>query len=159
MVKAKRDIINAAVILLFSGIIYFQIQNIPQNTQRATDAAFFPRLVVPALAALGMCLLVTSIVRAIKQPNEKLLINPKDFYRSNYKVIWVFGGCALYLVALQYLGFIISTPLFLVGVYLLIAGKTRKPWIAVIGYVVFAAVIYVVFQQFLSVFLPTGQLL
>lgn len=159
MVKAKRDIINSVVILLFTGLLYFQIQSIPENTQRATDAAFFPKIVIPVLTVLGLCLLINSVLRMIKEPDQKLLINPKNLYRSNYKVLWVFIACALYVVALQYVGFIISTPLFLVGVYLLIAKTKRKPWLSVAGFVLFAAVIYVVFQQVLSVFLPTGQLL
>lgn len=159
MIKAKRDAINGVVVLLFTTVLFLQIQVIPKNPQRQTDAAFFPKIVIPILGALAICLLVTAVVRMFREQNDKLILKPGVVYRENSKIIWVFLFCAAYLIALTYIGFMISTPIFLLGVYALLAKRMNKLWLVVVGYIALTAVIYIVFQQFLFVFLPTGQLL
>ncbi|WP_116043483.1 tripartite tricarboxylate transporter TctB family protein [Amycolatopsis palatopharyngis] len=159
MINAKRDCVNALVVLTFSAVLYFSIDTIPDPGVRRTGAAFFPKIVVPVLALLGFVLLVDSVRRIITEPRERLTLAPRELYRKNRKVIYIFLACGAYVPALYYLGYLVSTPFFLLAVYFLLARqRTRRLWAVILGYLLFTAALYVVFQQVLYVFLPPGRL-
>jgi putative tricarboxylic transport membrane protein len=159
MIKAKRDCINALVIVAFAAVLFFAIDTIPDPGIRRTGPAFFPRIVVPALGILGLVLLLDSIRRMLTERQEPLVLDPRVLYRNNHKIIFIFLACGAYIPALYYLGYLIATPFFLLGVYLFLAKRTGKRfWAVILGYLLFTVLLYVVFQQVLYVFLPAGQL-
>lgn len=159
MINAKRDCINALVIVGFAAVLYFAIDAIPDPGIRRTGPAFFPRIVVPVLGILGLVLLLDSLRRMVTKRQEPLVLDPRVLYRSNRKIIFIFLACGAYIPALYYLGYLVATPFFLLAVYLRLAGRAGKRfWAAALGYLLFTALIYVVFQRVLYVFLPAGQI-
>lgn len=159
MIKAKRDCINALVIVGLAVVLWVAIGTIPDTGVRRTGPAFFPRIVVPTLGFLGLLMLVDSIRRMVTRREEPLVLDPRVLYRQNRKIVLIFLACGLYIPALSFLGYLVATPLFLVGVYFLLTGRpTKLPWVPVLGYVAFTVLIYVIFQRVLFVFLPAGQI-
>lgn len=158
MVKAKRDLINALIVIAFAVLLYSQITRIDSNGTRPTGPEFFPKVVVPALLTLGAVLLVQSIVRIVRKDNETLNLDIKRIVKENLKVILIFTVTLLYIPGLYFFGYLISTPFFLVATYFVIrwAKPTKHIWKTVIGYIVFSVVIYAVFRFGLTVFLPSG---
>lgn len=156
MVKAKRDCINAIVILAFCGFAYYLSLSIPAPSFGKTGGAFFPRIVIGAVAFLSLCYLVSSLLRIKKEKNIHLDLSIPRFLKENSKVIGSFVIFGLYVFALGLLGYIISTILFLFALYMLLAEKKQKFWLVGIGIIVLTLLLFVVFQNILSVFLPTG---
>ncbi|HEX6922207.1 MAG TPA: tripartite tricarboxylate transporter TctB family protein [Bacillales bacterium] len=158
MVKAKRDCINAVLILAFCGVAYYETLAIPSPVMRKTGAAFFPEIVLPVLALLGLCLLINSIIRMKKEPNEKLNFSFQKLFVDNKKVLSTFIIFGIYVLALSYIGYFISTILFLLSMYLLLVKKKEKVWMVSLGYIILTLIVYFVFKKILLVFLPTGIL-
>lgn len=159
MIKAKRDCLNALAIVALAAVLYLAIDTIPDPGIRRTGPAFFPRIVVPALGVLGLALLADSVRRMLTHREEPLVLDPRVLYHANRKVIFIFLACGAYIPVLYYLGYLVATPFFVVGIYLLLTGKPGKRfWAVVLGYLLFTVLLYVLFQRVLFVFLPAGQL-
>ncbi len=65
----------------------------------------------------------------------------------------------LYLIGLQYLGFLISTPIFTFAIVLILAGgkKIRVVTAAIVALITTGA-LYLLFERVFSIFLPAGKL-
>lgn len=160
MIKARRDCLNALAVLAFATVLWLSIDTIPDPGIRRTGPAYFPRIVVPVLLVLGLALLADSLRRMLREPTDRLNLYPRQLYRDNRTVLWIFLTCGAYVPALLFLGYLVSTPLFLLAVYLLLV-KDRKQgrlWPVLLGYLLFTVALYVVFQHVLYVFLPPGQI-
>lgn len=160
MVKAKRDLINALVVIGFAVLLYSQIGHINNSGTRQTGPDFFPRVVVPTLLILGAVLLIQSIVRMVREENEPLNLDVKYLLKDNLKVILIFAATLAYIPGLYFFGYLFSTPFFLVATYFIIRWRrpNRRIWLTLIGYIVFSVFIYVIFRFGLTVFLPSGQI-
>lgn len=158
MIKAKRDLINALIVIGFAVLLYMQIGQIDGGETRRTGPDFFPKVVVPTLLVLGAALLVQSVIRIVRKDNEPLHLDVKNILKDNLKVILIFAVTLLYIPGLYYFGYLISTPFFLVATYFVIrwSRPDRRIWLTVLGYIVFSVIIYAVFRFGLSVFLPSG---
>jgi len=156
MTKTARDFINAIIILLFCGGAYYGALMIPQRGLGKTEADLFPKIMIAIVAFLGLCLLVQSLIRMKNENGFKINISFRTLYKDNKKVIWTFLIFAAYVFALNILDYFVSSILFLMSLYMLIAEKRQKIWIVLLGVIVFTAILYIIFQQALSVFLPKG---
>lgn len=158
MVKAKRDIVNALVLIAFAAGYFWVSQDIPTG-DRAYGPAFMPVLVSFAIGALALLLLVTSIVRVTRQKEEQLVLDPRQLFRENEKIVYIFLATGLYILGISQLGYLVSTPIFMVLVYYIVVRSwNRRSWQVVAGYVIFTLLIYLVFEQFLQIPLPQGLL-
>lgn len=79
-----------------------------------------------------------------------------DFPSSALRAFLLIGVAAAYAALFEPLGFLIATPLFVLGA-LAVMGKRNWGGMVVIA-VVFAVVTYVIFAQILSVRIPVGPL-
>lgn len=156
MIKAKRDIINAILILVFCGAAYYETLSISSPVQRKTGASFFPQIIIIVIAVFGLCLLINSLIRIKKESNTQLNLSIPKLWRENYKVLLTFIFFGLYVLLMKVIGYLISSVLFMLAIYLLLTTKKRKIWAAVVSYIVITFAIYFVFRVFLYVFLPSG---
>ncbi|MDC3412077.1 tripartite tricarboxylate transporter TctB family protein [Aquibacillus sp. 3ASR75-11] len=156
MVKAKRDLINSVVILAFSGFAYYGSSLISERNLGKTEADFFPNIMIGVIAFLSLCLLANSIVRMKKEKDSHLNISIRKLLQENKKVILTFILFGLYVLLLGYIGYFPSSILFLITLYLVLATNKQKMWIVCLGFIALTLVLYIVFQNALSVFLPTG---
>lgn len=156
MIKAKRDCMNAIFILVFCGFAYYETLSIAPPVLGKTGAALFPNIVIGVVVFLDLCFLITSILRIKKEKNTKLDLSVKKWLKENKKVLLTFVIFGIYVLLLGYIGYIISTMLFLFAVYLLLAQKSQKLWKVGLGIISLTLIIFFIFQDVLSVFLPTG---
>lgn len=158
MIKAKRDILNSIILLLFCGLAYYGASQIPIRSLGKTEADFFPKIIIGIVALLSVILLVQSFIRLNKEKDSKLNLSIRHLIKENYKVILTFALFGIYVFALNTLGYFISSILFLYAIYYLLAPhkKMKHQWAVLLGIVSFTLLLLVIFQQFLSVFLPRG---
>jgi hypothetical protein len=78
------------------------------------------------------------------------------WFRENRKIVITFVTFTVFVFLLQMFGYFIASILFLVGMYLVLRKNKTAIWKPVLGFIVLTAVIYFVFQNVLSVFLPVG---
>ncbi|ASK62160.1 hypothetical protein CFK37_08275 [Virgibacillus phasianinus] len=158
MIKAKRDIINALVILALCVFAYYGSSLISVRNLGKTEASFFPNIVIAVLAFLGICLLVNSIYRMAREKNSKFDVSFKELLQENKKVIFTFAIFGVYVFLFSFIGYFVSTILFLAALYLLLSSNKQKLWVVLIGMVAFTFILYFIFNNALSVFLPSGVL-
>ena len=112
---------------------------------------FYPRIVLGITAVLAAALvLFDCLAPAPSRTSEG----------ANYAlVLTVFVAFGVYVGALPYLGFRISTLLFMAALQsMLDPPKTRRAWIVVgVTALVTTAVCYIVFERYLQVLLPRGR--
>ncbi|UOQ92270.1 tripartite tricarboxylate transporter TctB family protein [Halobacillus shinanisalinarum] len=158
MVSTKRDLINALLLLFFCCFAYYESSLISERNLGKTEADFFPNIVIIVLAILSLCLLVKSIYGMVRAKDYHFKFSFRNLLQENKKVILTFAIFGLYVLLLDYIGYFLSSILFLFTLYLLLSNNKQKLWAVLLGMVAFTLVLYVVFQNGLSVFLPTGQL-
>jgi hypothetical protein len=130
------------VALLFWATFYFR-----KITWEPLGLAFWPRLVLGGMFLVALFLLIKGDVA----PGTSKPINIKAF------VPWL--AAVSYIVVMQYLGFLITTPLFLFLSVLAFGGwKRRIIKEAILTAIITTAVVYLAFQKFLDVLLPEGIL-
>ncbi|GLO67979.1 tripartite tricarboxylate transporter TctB family protein [Oceanobacillus kimchii] len=157
MTSAKRDLLNAILLLGFSGLAYIGSTQIPIQGFGKTEANFFPNIIIAVLVFLSVCLLAHSIYRFTKEPKAKN-VSIRNAFRSNKKVIITFGLFAAYVFILPYAGYFIASILFLISLYTVLAPNKNKIILVSLFMIGLVFILYVVFQQVLSVFLPPGIL-
>jgi putative tricarboxylic transport membrane protein len=156
MVKAKRDLINAVMILVFCGFAYYGSSLISERNLGKTEADFFPNIIIIVISFLSVCLLINSIYRMKKEKDSRVNVSPKRLFHENKKIILTFVLFAAYVFLLGYIGYFLSSILFLLSLYLVLANNKQKLWIVSLGFIALTVLLYLVFQHALSVFLPTG---
>lgn len=120
-------------------------------------AQIYPLCLIGGLALLNTLYLGRCFMKA-RNAGGALVINDfrevfKDF--QGLQFFFVLGACVAYLVALFYLGFYLSSFIYLVGVMLFLRVKKIQLWLTVIF---LGALIYCVFTLFLKVPLPQGMI-
>lgn len=158
MIKAKRDLVNSIILLAFCSLAYYGALVIPDRSYGKTGADFFPKIVIGIVAFLSICLLIQSIIRVTKEKESKMTVSPKLLFRENRKVIFTFVIFGIYILLLEYIGYFISSVLFMIALYYLLAVKKQKIWVVLLGTVALTYLLYLIFQKALSVFLPAGML-
>ena len=115
----------------------------------AKNPAYYPNLLLATLAALSLLLIVTALIRKEKPAfgiNVPVLRN----------VGLIFGMIFVYILALQYLGFIVSTLTFIIAGVLVYGGGLKS---AILTGVPVTAGVYLVFHVLLKVPMPQGLLI
>lgn len=118
-------------------------------------AQIYPLCLIGGLALLNTLYLGRCVLKA-RNAGGELIINDfrevfKDFQGTQF--FFVLGACIAYLVALYYLGFYLSSFIYLVTVMFFLRVKKIQLWLTV---VFLGALIYCVFSLFLKVPLPQG---
>jgi len=116
---------------------------------------FYPRIVLGVTAALSL-LLVAADIWAQRRRGAQAAASP----RLNHALVLLnFGVFALYVLALPYLGFRLSTFAFVAAMQATLdPPHGARRWIAAIAIALAAsAVTYYVFEGYLQVLLPRGR--
>ena len=116
-------------------------------------AQIYPLCVISLLAALTTLHVFNMILSAIRYGVESGLENFKDFIPSQFFIL--FGMILIYLALMPYLGFYISSILFMGASLIFLRVKL---WQIVLSEAVIIALVYCAFTLFLEVRLPAGIL-
>ncbi|MFH1757833.1 MAG: tripartite tricarboxylate transporter TctB family protein [Pseudomonadota bacterium] len=147
-----KNIIAALVIIGGSLFFYFLAGRFPEVTgfQQMGDA-FWPRLILLVLMGLSAILLIQTLLsRSQKKSEKKLPAEP----RSRLAMLQTMAGIILYVLAIPYLGFLLSTFCALMAFSYLMGNRKMKNTIFFsLG---MTAAIYVVFGFLIYTSLPRG---
>ncbi|OGL29279.1 MAG: hypothetical protein A3G44_07435 [Candidatus Rokubacteria bacterium RIFCSPLOWO2_12_FULL_73_47] len=151
---ARRDGIAALVLGLVAGAVIHQAAALPFGGARNPGPGFVPWWAGVALAGLSL-LLGVQVVRARRGPGARRGV---EAARGDWRrVAALLAALALYVVALDPLGYPVSTFLL---VLLMLRPATRRALVPALGLAVLAAGgSYVLFAVWLQVPLPPGALL
>ncbi len=134
-----------------SLVLFWLTLGLERNPLVPIGPGFYPRIVLGTTAALGVLLLIADLLRP-------RVARPPAAPRTYRLVALAFGAFGLYVVLLPWLGFRVSTFLFVLGTTFLLE-PPRRTGIGVRGLVLAAlttAATYYVFEQYLAVLLPRG---
>lgn len=153
----KEEFMTARKDLVFSiFMVALSIALAVQSFRFPSDSAFFPRVLSILLLSLSVLLLVR-VFRQLPPEDRTDGIRGNAFNLMKSPPILVFGSTVLYVVVIPFLGFLVSTALFLFGSILFL--NRRRPVLAAIYGICYAATIYFLFHTVLKVTLPSGWLL
>lgn len=158
MVKAKRDVVNSLMLLTLCAAAYYATSLIPAALFGKTDGALFPQIVITTLAFLAVLYLINSLVKVSKGADEKLQLSIMTWIKENKNVVLIFVTFAAYVVALPWIGYLVSSMLFLLASHMVLAMKRTKLWIVALSIIAVTFILMFVFENALSVFLPEGVL-
>jgi putative tricarboxylic transport membrane protein len=144
----KQDRQFGIAVLIICGLLFAETITFPTRPLIPLGVAFWPRLVLGCLILAGLILVVRGSLD--NGPFEKL--QPKAFIAV--------GGCMIYLLFLDFVGYLILTPIFLFAGSCALAWsvKPRQLVTATIMAVAGTSVTYYLFYNVLSVQLPEGLL-
>ncbi|MDY4067098.1 tripartite tricarboxylate transporter TctB family protein [Bullifex sp.] len=148
--KLNPVVIEGIALLAFSviGVIYSIVSHFGFKVEWKLSPYLFPLFISLMLFVLSISLLLSGLKGMDEKKSEK----------GDKKTFLLFlAECAIYLVVLRYLGFLIST-MILLGAIVRLLGE--KNWVKVILIsVVTSLIIYFLFGVYLGVMLPKGKLL
>ena len=165
----REDKIIGIILIIFSTFMYYQTLEFPEAIFGTKGAGFFPKILFSLLALAGVVLTVSAFIRDRKRKNGSPAegISPglsfrdrvKNSLRSHSQVILSFLLVFIYIVVMDYFGYLVATLAFMGTLMWYLGPKSRReiPVILVIscGMTFF---IYFSFLELLQIFLPEGSL-
>ncbi len=153
----SRDVIAGGLILGLSGILLWQSGRIPSPPLIPIGPAFYPRIILVLLACLGIALVAETLAGRPTPVPRPAAREPKS--RRRWLVALCFLLFALYTAGLPWLGYRLSTTLFVATMQWSLGPRTLRslPLCLLVGAVT-ALVTYAVFQLYLHLLLPRGRL-
>ena len=153
--KIKRDQITGLV-LMIAGIVFFTL--IGQFKKPMTLEYPGPRL-MPGIAAFGLVVCGLGIfVNGCKQKEaDKVVLTKTGLLR----IVITFVALCLYILGMQYLGFLIVTPLLVFGLAVYFAKASHvevKIWVCIVFAVAVTAIIWAMYVPLFGMELPVGSL-
>ena len=142
------DVGIVAVFYVICGLFFAETMKLPAESQT------YPKFIVIILFGLTTLYLIQMIMNAVKNGTESGKEDFKGFQAKQFFVCLI--ATILYLVCIYYFGFYISTVVFMLAVLLFLK---VPPLYTAITIVVIVGLIYLAFQKFLGVKLPTGTVM
>ncbi len=133
--------------ILLGIYVIFTAKQFPAGTNGVLGPGFFPIL-------LGVLLIALSIIQIVHTRHDKVEENEKTDPATIKRILISALIIIAYMVFINILGFLISTPMFLFSIMFYFG--VRKKSTLILTSLVTTAVLYFVFLKFLSVSLPTG---
>ena len=151
MVKMKRDYLIGGILTLL-GIVAMLMSMQVQVKTGSTDpgSRIFPLLASGLLTVCGVGVLISAA-----KSEDKAFLSGEGWK----KLLMAFGCMVLYILALKYLGFLISTPVFLFAIITMLAGGEKVAiWKKAAYALVVTGLSWYLFHSVLSMSLPNGVL-
>jgi putative tricarboxylic transport membrane protein len=149
-----RDTITGLAVIAASLVLFWATLGLERHPMVPIGPAFYPRIVLGITALMALALVAGDLMARRRAGT----VAPAGA-RANYALVLAcFAIFAVYVVAMPYLGFRLSTLLFLLGLPVAMERPTsRARWVAVVVTAVVATVSsYYMFEHYLHVLLPRG---
>lgn len=148
MKMKKSDIGVVAFMYIICAFFWVYMKELPEDSQT------YPTFTIALLFGLTTLYLITMIFNAVKNGTEAGLESFNGFVPSQF--FFCLGMVILYLVGIRFIGFFVSTVIFMVTVMAFL----KVPWkYNIIATVALNLLLYLAFVVFLKVKLPTGILI
>ena len=148
----NRDLYGGILFAIFGALVVSTAMGIrmPANL-REPGPRLFPYIAGGGMTICGMGMALT----ALKEKAGEAFLDQKGWINLGKAGLCMF----IYYLALEYVGFLISTPFFtLTAILLLASGKKVNKIVAVVVSLLTTGILYVVFQNVFMLFLPAGKL-
>jgi putative tricarboxylic transport membrane protein len=150
--KLTRDGWGGLAVLAASLFLFALTLGLKDNPLVPIGPGYYPRIVLGVTAALALAVLLSDVLgKRIERPGRE---------RLNYGLVAaMFAVFGLYCGALPYLGFRVSTFLYVAATNVLLdVPKGPKGWgRALLVALITTVVVYFVFERYLTVLLPRGR--
>jgi putative tricarboxylic transport membrane protein len=149
--KLSRDGWGGLAVLAASLFLFALTLGLKDNPLVPIGPGYYPRIVLAVTAAFALALVVSDLFTE-KKPSTRESLN----YLLVVEMFAVFG---LYVGALPYLGFRISTLFYVAATNALLdVPRSAKSWarVALVAFIT-TVVVYYVFERYLTVLLPRGR--
>lgn len=157
--KKCKDLILGVFMLALSGFYLFfaqQIKTKPKLTPSYASDRIMPTILGILLALLSVALIVQGL-KKMKQPDDGQ--GKKTDRADTIAVILTFAVIIGYIILLPYLGFCLSTIIYLFLQMIILAPPDKRNYLlfAIVA-VVFTALVFVAFRMGLQQLLPRGPI-
>ena len=162
----KADKVIGGLLILFSAIMYYQADKLPEGTFGTLGAGLFPKMLFILMAIAGGTLIVNAFIQEKKSKStagEKIEKESSEtvaeILQNHKNVILAFVVFFGYVLLMYFFGYQIASIIFM-PVLMWILGPRDKKSLIVTGCttIVVTFVIHYSFLHFLKIFLPTGKL-
>lgn len=155
------EIIIGLVLIGLGLLIFIQGGNLPSLNEAFFNAGSFPRMIAAVLILLSILLILSKLNELRKmEPAEDKVSNKERlaaFYKEYKLVILTTAVFFVYIFLLQFIGFVVSTILFIIGTAILIGYRKRKEVMTISAVaVILTLTIYFFFENVLYVRFPSG---
>lgn len=148
MKMKKTDIGVVAFMYAVCAFFYWYLQQVPK------DSHMYPMFTILLLFGLTTLYLIQMITRAVKNGTEAGNEMFDGFVPGQF--FFCLGMVVLYLLGIIYIGFFVSSAIFMAAVMIFL----KVPWkYMIIAIVAILVLLYVAFVIFLKVKLPSGILI
>ena len=158
----RSDRILPVAIAAFLAFAYYQAGLISGQEKGVIGSAFFPKIVIIVLAVLLVLIVLEDWNKERKEAEQGKVrkgVTLSQGLRRFMKVILVFVITGLYVVLLQYLGYVVDTILYLIIMTLVLKENWKENLPFTIGLMtVFTFGTYLIFSYLLQVSMPGAQL-
>jgi len=154
----SRDGIAGLVVLVVSLVLYGLTFRIQANSLVPVSPAFYPRIVLGASAVLALALVAIDVFAQRARRGVPEVPEPPRT-RPRYGLVAIlFAIFAVYVMALPYLGFRISTVAFLAVMQAVMEfPRTPRRWMVLAAVALAGTLVaYYTFDTYLQVLLPRG---
>ena len=147
------NIIVAIVLILFGCYYSYLTFALPdRNLPNTLGSSFMPWMLVSILFGLSLLLMIISIFRT---PDE--ICDYRISIKEGLGIFLLAAIIIVYINSLNYLGFLLATPVFLAILMILTGARGWKE--IVLASILITAGIYLFFQKIFQIILPTGEIL
>jgi hypothetical protein len=165
----REDKIIGIILIIFSAFMYSQTLEFPEAVFGTKGAGFFPKILFSLLALAGAALTVSAFIRDRKGrtsppaegkgPDIPFRVRVRDSLHSHAQVILSFFLVFVYIVTMEYFGYLAATLAFMLTLMWYLGPKNRReiPLILAISCGM-TFIIYFSFLELLQIFLPEGSL-
>lgn len=126
------ELIVAIALIVLSVLIYTQTDDLPSMNESQLDAGSFPQFVAIILGGLSLILAIKQtivLVKARQQNNETSIKEQLLYIVKEHKLVFItLALLFLYILAIQILGFILSSIIFMIVTALVIGPRTKKEY-------------------------------
>jgi len=152
-----RDVGIGIGLLAFCGFLYWQAGLVSVPPFIPIGPAFYPRAVLILLAGLAMWLIVEDLLKGqAPARGAKKPAGPAPNYPRVLLGFFVFLG---YVAALDLIGFLTSTFIFVLGLSWAMGPRNVREVPKLVAVAIGTALVnYLIFEKYLHVFLPRGVL-
>lgn len=154
MDRRKIDIVLSTILIIASLIILTNDNLAEGGAESDLGIMFLPRIVAGFIIIFAATIAIQSFSKLSKGAE---LEGPELIITNGYSGIFIYIGIFVaYWLAVPHLGFMVTTPLVMLGVAVLLGGRNWIPLIAMS--VITPVLIYYGSKEFLRVYLPTWTL-
>lgn len=148
----NRDLYGGILFAIFGALVVSIAAGIRMPANLSEPG---PRL-FPYISGGGMVICgIGMAVTALKEKAGEGFLDKKGWINLGKAALCM----VIYYLALEYIGFLISTPFFAMAIILLLAsGKKVNKIVALVVSLLTTGILYVVFQNVFMLFLPAGKL-